>query len=269
MDNLKTISEGLSAILGLVGVFIFGYILLMGIIHKWGKTNWVKKERDRRTLQGKPNINLISGDTKAELPWKDPSLIQGGYTALGLVSSLLSYVAAMLLFFAIALDGVPIAPEVLGKVVGILMAWPVVMGAGTVLTDTKSIIDKYKLPTASFYFLIVIALIIAVLSIFIFMRSESYQLALGVQLILFLVVSCLISYVIGTRNGIEAAEIETRFPLVSVVTTQGNTIDRLRLYEKTDSDYRFIGEDGTDYILPGLHIAQIKHVPEKINTKAS
>lgn len=266
MENLKQIVEGISSFMGAIGVLLFGYILLMGLSRKAGKTTWSKRERERRISQGKPNINLISGDSKTELPWKDQSLIQGGFNALLFVGILLSYVVAMLLW-EVSQDNDGIAPDEMVQLVGILMAWPVFMGAFFTIMITILAVLVHKLPAKPFYPLFVVNLIIAISS-FLILRIESSHLALGLQTILFLVVSCLISYGQGISDGIMDADLETRFPLVSVVTVQGNTMEHLRLYEKTDTDYRFIGDDGVDLIIPGTHIAQIKHVPEKNNEKA-
>jgi len=90
------------------------------------------------------------------------------------------------------------------------------------------------------------------------LRSE--QFLLYSQIGLLLIVSTSLSYVHGISDGLKDADIETRFSVVNVIMKDGDGLKQLRLYEKTDIDYRFISEDGVEYIIPNNKIEMIIHL---------
>jgi hypothetical protein len=261
MDAIKVFIDGISALLGLIGVCLFGFILIMGLAHKSGRRIWFEKEKDRRTAQGKPNITLATTSDKPEMPWNDPSLVQGGLTALGTIGLLFIYVVAMLVFIA-SQQLKPLTANQTLYLVALLMGYPVAMGAFSVISLAFANIRQFKLQYRAFWFLFGINLVCAIATFFV-ARLQSSQSALLVQIFLLVIVSLSLSYIYGMRDGLKDADVEARFPLVEVLTTRGDSLKQIRLYEKTDTDYRFIGADGVDHILPGMHVAEIKYPLEK------
>jgi hypothetical protein len=139
MDILKQLSDGISAFLSLIGILLLGYMLLMGMARKAGKTKWYRIEQDRRILQGKANIGILSVGEEFELPWKDPSLIQGGFKALGIVGILLSYVAIMVAFMVTVTDDNRMSLNEVLTLVRVLMTWPVSMGVYVVQSKSNEL----------------------------------------------------------------------------------------------------------------------------------
>jgi hypothetical protein len=81
MDVLKSLSENTSAFLGSIGVYLLAALVILGLAHKAGRAWGFTKEKERRKSQGQPNIELLSGTEKPELPWKDSSLLLSGLKA--------------------------------------------------------------------------------------------------------------------------------------------------------------------------------------------
>lgn len=254
MDTLKGISEAINALLGVLGIFLLGYLLLMGFAHKAGKERWFDWEKGRRKSMGKPNIELYSKSSTTELPWKDPSLIQGGIAALANVAWFSLYVVIMLFLGAVEGD----SPSIEG--VAIYLSYPVAMLAFLIIITIRSYSRQYKLswkPFLGIVFVSVACAILTFLALALLLRSA--QLLLYSQIGLLLIVSTTLSYVHGISDGLKDAEIETRFSVVNAIMNEKHELHQLRLYEKTDLDYRFIGEDGSEYVVPKDKVVMIIH----------
>jgi hypothetical protein len=256
MNNLLEVSQGISALLGLLGVLLFGYMLIMGMAHKTGRTSWYEKEKERRKSKGKPNINLISGSVKPELPWNDPSLIQGGFTAIKTIGLLFLYVVLMLAFFVLVEKDLSV--ESLAATLPALLTYPVTMSVFFFIMMVIINIYHHKLSVKPFILPILITLGCGFCSFYVLWNVDSPPLAFVIQVALLVAVSLFLSHLFGMVDGINDADIESRFPLVDVISTSGMTKTQLRLYEKTDTDYRFIDNDGFDHIFPSSQISEIK-----------
>ncbi len=261
MDTLKGLSEAISAILGVLSIFLFAYLLIMGFAHRAGKNFWFDWEQKRRKSMGKPNIELSSKSSAAEFPWKDPSLIQGGFTALTSITILSMYVVIMTMFFAYQGEKLSL------WIIAVLLGFPVAMvGIFALPSLIWAIVQQYKLSWKAFGALVVVNLACGIVSFFVFPLLQSEQLALYSQIGLLLIVSASLSYVSGIPDGFKDADIENKFPVVDIVTNKGRR-QKLRFYEKTDSDYRFISEKGVEYIIPSAYIVEIIYVSQKENEK--
>lgn len=260
MDTLKEISSTISSLMSPLGVLLLGLVILMGSAYKSGKVNWLKIIKDLRRKQGKPNIVLVAESPSIELPWKDTGLLQGGIATLSALGFLLLYIGAVVSISAWLWAGNAFSTETLWKILAFAMIYPVVMVAFGGWFISYLHIRRFKLPIHFFVgtFLIEIACIIFSWQTAFHMNPP--ELAFVVQILLFIIVSLNLGFHYGMRDAIMESDIETRFPEVSVQTMKGLVIDHLRLYEKTDTDYRFIADDGTNYIIPSLQISEICHL---------
>jgi hypothetical protein len=264
MDTLKALSDAITSILGVLGIFLFGYLLLMGAFHRLGKKKWGDWERERRKSMAKPNIELYSKSSTTELPWKDPSLMQGGLTALAIIAILSMYVVLMLLFGAFTGDRTSIGS------IAILLGFPIaVVGMFYIPLIIRAYISLHELSWKPFRAFVIINFVCGILTFLVIFLVRSEQLVIYSQIGLLLVVSNSLSYVFGISDGFKDADIETRFPIVDVVLTEGGRFSHLRLYETTDIDYRFIGEDGSEYIIPNDRIVTIVYVPKEQNSNTT
>ncbi len=255
LEKVKFLSETVAPVLKILGVLFVGYVILMGYAHRRGRLTWVSKENQRRSSQGRPTINLLSRNPMVDVPWKDPSLIQGGLTAIFAVIILLSYVVMGLLSEMLFSQKL-----VMGDLLDLLlflMVWPVSMGG--FLIGVMIWQHRHRNAIRSLWGLIVIALVGFISSFAVPFVFEPPETALIVEIALLVILSFLLSYLIGMNQGITEADIEKQFPLVEVLTTQNETISQVRLYEKTDTDYRLIGEDGVNHIIPSVNIREIRH----------
>lgn len=267
MDSLGLSIDELNTMLGILGIFVFGYLLLMGFARRAGKSTWLEREVQRRRSTGKPNATLSSKSNKTEFPWNDASLIEGGFTALIHVALLTLYVPITLLIGYYILGYQYTVIRNTGSLLPVVMVYVGFL----VFIRLGSYTRQYALPKEQFRVLkvAVVASGVLGLAIAVLRRLDlitSDLLLISVELGLLLVVSYILSYVYGISDGLKDANIETRFPLVEVRTNQGNILKGLRLYEKTDSDYRFISENGVDHIIPSAVIMEIRHASKAENS---
>ena len=78
------------------------------------------------------------------------------------------------------------------------------------------------------------------------------------QLVILGFLSFISAYTLGIADAMKETDVCSRFPLVRVITTEGDTILNFRFYARTDIDYRFIDEDGSEHIMPIQHIREVK-----------
>lgn len=259
--NLQDFSAVLSSILGILGLFLLGYIILMGWAYQSGRNTCFAKIIEKYRKDQKPIVKLLSTSSKGELPWQDPALIHGGMTALRVIAILFGYVVMMSIFAS--LDETMTTNELI-RAMSIFMIYPIVMISifvimvAAIFSLRQNVFRPFEF-AGSLFSPILIGSGAAVLSYYLINVIKESVPLLASQILLLVVVSMCISYLYGVIESFKDANIEERFPLVEVITLH-QKIAQLRLYEKTDTDYRFIGEDGINHIIPTANIIEIRHL---------
>lgn len=62
----------------------------------------------------------------------------------------------------------------------------------------------------------------------------------------------------GVFAGISSTDYEARFPAVQVSTIDGSSRDDLRLTKANGSEYRFVGPDGLEFLIPREHVRLVR-----------
>lgn len=267
LESLKTLIETMSSVLESFGVLLLTYVIIMGLSQRAGKLTWLAKEKSRRQGQGEPCIELASRNPRDEVPWKDSSVLKGGFQALVVVLILSSYVVIMLAVSGLA-GGELGNQATLVRLIGLLLLYPILMLGFIIIIFI--VIHRSKNTVKSNKMVILIALSVSGLcmstiysmdnpsGVFgeVLVRNPSW--ALMVQILLLFMMSVSYSYVMGMASGIKEATVEGRFPLVEVTLCDGSILEKQWFYEKTDNDYRFIGQDKVERIIPGTRISEIR-----------
>jgi hypothetical protein len=87
-------------------------------------------------------------------------------------------------------------------------------------------------------------------------KSMDASVALTIQSMALAILSLFFSYLVGM--GDKKADPSLNYPLVNFVLVQGDNLDKALLYERTDSDYRLIAQDGSNRIVPAVNVREIR-----------
>lgn len=144
----------------------------------------------------------------------------------------------------------------------VLMILPVFSVVFMAIITSTILINSLKLPIRFFIGTFFIELACIIFSWQIAFHVEPPAIALGLEMFLFMVASLNLGFHIGMRDAIHESNIEMRYPIVSILTDKGIQMGNLRLYERTNTDYRFIANNGTNYIIPISKISEIRYLQE-------
>ena len=94
-----------------------------------------------------------------------------------------------------------------------------------------------------------------------------YSVALYTAIII--VLSFGLSYTIGMSEGLRSADPALNYPLVTLEMRDGGRLERAWLYERTDSDYRLVTENGTNHVVPAANVKEITRPLEPASVATS
>ena len=249
------------------------YVICMGLLRWYGQTTWRRREERCRKAAGLPVASCFSN---AEQGFTYTSLLQGGFDGALITAAQMAWVLLMLGFFwlqwafvslllLIFLGGPPLKLTDLDvhiwELVSILMYFPVIMVASVALRNLFT--SRHRISLRSF--VLAICLIVACVAatiIAVWATADRTTLVL-VQLFSVAVMSLCMSFFMGIANGLRLADPEASYPLVSVELQQGAGFDRVWLYERTDSDYRFLSATGANYVVPAANVTKITKIGDQ------
>jgi hypothetical protein len=104
--------------------------------------------------------------------------------------------------------------------------------------------------------IVILCLAVSVASTF-FLKFDEAPVIIT-QLVITAILSLCLSYIIGSREGHRVADPTASNPLVKLEVVHGENLDRAWLYERTDSDYRFVTESGLNHIVPAANVKRIQ-----------
>jgi hypothetical protein len=84
------------------------------------------------------------------------------------------------------------------------------------------------------------------------------EMFLAFQLGVALFQAFVVSRLSGVFAGISSTDYEARFPAVQVSTIDGSSRDDLRLTKANGSEYRFVGPDGLEFLIPREHVRLVR-----------
>jgi len=233
-------------------VFLFSmFVIFMGIARWGGKTISRNQEKARRKSANEPAALLASVGGDAEQSFTYTGLFKGGLIGL--------YLTAILLMYAVIMQAFKLAPRVVNQEaisrtdllegMPILLLFPVLM---------MPFLVWILLPKGSgrpVWVVIVICWAADAMALYFGKLSDPVAV---VELLTTAILGLCMSYVIGMREGVKAADPTKSCPRVSVEVIEGNDLDRGWLYETTDTDYRLVTEDGANHIIPSSNVKSIR-----------
>jgi len=238
-------------------VFVISiFAVAMGVSRWLGKTLWLNRENLHRKKLGLPTASLFASGGSSEQSFTYTALLQGGLVGLGILGIVLSYVVLMLAFFYFIGD-VDGWPRALKGTVG-LMIYPVGMLGFIVLIAIVFCKGSNSLFHSIAMFVFVVLCVVAGLSPVGQGKSMDASVALTIQSMALAILSLFFSYLVGMGEGIKKADPSLNYPLVNFVLVQGDNLDKALLYERTDSDYRLIAQDGSNRIVPAVNVREIR-----------
>jgi len=175
-------------------------------------------------------------------------IISGGLLGLYLVAGNMSYVAVMVINLGV---------DPLRENVGTVMAYPIsAMLSAILLTINKTRLLRFM--PKIFRTIVGITLIIGV-PLVIFIATIQMKLLYSVALYtaIIIVLSFGLSYTIGMSEGLRSADPALNYPLVTLEMRDGGRLERAWLYERTDSDYRLVTENGANHVVPAANVKEI------------
>ena len=224
------------------------FVVCMGISRWFGRKHWLQKEKSRRKKAGLPVASLVSHDGSTEQSWTYYGLFQGGLLALYVVAGNMIYVAIM-----VAKLGVNQFREYVGTVMG----YPI---SAILLVILGAINRTHLLQFVPMILRITIGIILAIgTSLMLVLATNETEPLYSVTLYagIMIVLSLALSYTIGMSEGFRSADPALNYPLVTLETRDGARLERAWLYERTDSDYRLVTENGANHIVPATNVKEI------------
>ena len=245
--GLNDAADAAEHVLKLLGAMGFAYVLATGLAYRAGTRRGQALAERQRLVEGKPNLKPFPEESEDKLFWKDTALMQGGINGIFIMAILASYVVFMLAIFR------PPA-AMLPKSISLLMIYPNVMTGFFAALWGLSLLRLKVIPI---YLLIVLTIAAAVLSCVVATSSSTVS-ALTIQLLLCAVQSAVLSYFVGIGRGNTLANLEARYPLVAVTTTDGHTRADLRALKIGTNDCRFMETDGSISLIPKAKVASVR-----------
>lgn len=258
MDGLAQFNSIVGATVRTFFPFALALVVALGYARRLGRNLGVALETQARQSRREPVIGLASSTASVAF-WSDPQTIIDGLQSLTLVLVLSLYVAFVPLVVAILF---PHHETQLPRVVGDSLALPEVV----LLSFWLNHLSRTYLSRVIRGFFAIVALNVFLTAIMDIGAPRSLWPItqwrfLLVQILLTADLSAYFSYRLGIFEGRQSASAFMKLPLVKVHTSRGETISNFRLYEKSDRDYRFIGADGEERIIPIAHVYQIVKGP--------
>jgi hypothetical protein len=238
--GLTNTADAVEHLLKLLGAIGFAYVLTTGLAYRAGTRRGQNIAENLRAAEGKPNLKPFPDDGNDTPFWKDNALLQGGIKGIFIMAILFSYVVIMLAVFRPPASVLPMS-------LSLLMIYPNMMAGFFVFAMGLSL---RKLKVGVIYALILLSIVAAVLSLVIIVKAIGAIEALTIQLLLCVFQSAVIAYFMGIFRGSIQANLEKRFPLVAVTTTDGHTRSDLRVMKIGASDCRFMEPDGSASLIP-------------------
>jgi len=227
------------------------FVICMGVSRWFGKRLWYKEKVSWRKELKLPVASLLSLGSSDSSSFTYSSLFQGGFIALGLVSFLL---LSVLVFPEADEDPLQVLPWTMSfPILGVALI-SLYQFAENVGGHFAMLIHSIKLSIRS-VFLIIFTVTSGLAEIALLLKLKT---AFPVQILIFTIICLCYSYTIGMREGLEAADPELTYPLVSVEVIQGTSFGEAWLYERTDSDYRIVTKSGSNHIIPASNVKEIK-----------
>ncbi len=232
------------------------YVICMGFARWYGQAFWRKQEETRRKAAGLPVAACFSN---AEQGFTYTGLFQAGLSIVWIAATQMAYVAFMLAYDkGLALFTPTNTRSDIWDRVSILMYFPIIMITFGALANFFAFRRRLGF-LAWFLPMCVMAVCVAATVIAVWMTDGKPTLV-AVQLVAVTVLSLCMSYSFGMADGFHRADPEANYSLVNFELHQGAGFDRVWLYERTDSDYRFVSETGVNHIIPAANVTKITKV---------
>ena len=260
LETLARISDVTASLVKGLGPVLAGYFILMGFANRRGKQSWFERATRRRMENGKPVIQTLSKKTGGQPPWKDPALLHGAFTAVVIIVILSGYILFMLLWDMISKGQFPDEKQIVTSI-SFLMTYPITMTGFVIFQQIKQVRKDY--PLKSYSALIIYSAFCVVATWFVPWLIHPFSIALIAQLALLTVISFSVSFAMGMQEGIKEADLEQRFPPVTVYLKDNERLEKVRLYDRKDYEYRLLAGDGTQLIVPAANIRMIRTEPLK------
>jgi len=229
-------------------LFLFSLLVLgMGACRLYGRRTWLQWEKSQRKKAGLPVASLISQDTARS--WRYSDLYQSGLWGAGLLGFNAVSIAVSPMLFPIPYESVVanvhsgIRSTVFSTVLLIVMLIKQARGMQFMRHSPGLII-------------ILIASLFAPLAA-VWLDLEPWDIVAIKASILVILFLC-VSYVLGMTEGLRIADPALNYPLVTLEVRDGETLDRVWLYERTDSDYRLVTERGSNHIVPATNVKEMR-----------
>jgi hypothetical protein len=256
IGQFKEISDALASALKVFSILIPAYIVALGLARRAGKQLASKRRIRKWKAQGLPRIRLFWNTPQTIPAWKDPAVLSGGLTGLVTILFWMSFVLIGLLipiFLPNITDPNLTVPELVAR----LIFFPNLMIGLNIAI--RAWISRSGTPT----FLSIAAFTCFLLSTGAIIWVNDSQREIIIQLLIFLVLSFIMSFNGGMSEGLFEFSSPDLFayPMVEVVLKNDKTMNLVRLYQTTPTDYRFIRDDGVELILPSQQIAEIRYHP--------
>ena len=255
--DLSNATELIERLLKLLSIVAIAYIIVMGLIQRAGVKYGVRTAQRRREREGKPKVISLPRSDNSAAFWKDETLLRAGLQAIAGILILCSFVILMLIF------NPPRVQELPGAV-SRLMTYPNFMAAVVVFQLTLALFSAHN-SRPFLWLLVVLSIACAVLTWLVGSWPEGR--ALGFQGIIFLTQSSLLAYIVGVHIGVRAADVEKELPLAEVHTLEGDIVKDLRMQSASQTEYRFIGKDGAECLMPATQVRMIRVVRDLESVK--
>ena len=224
------------------------FVVCMGLFRWLGRRTWLQWEKSRRKEAGLPVALLMSQDGAAETSWTYSALYQGGLLGVSLVASNITFVV----FMMIPQRSVEEAVSALVILMGVPI-FSTVLGIFQIIRTERGLRFIRNSPG-------VIIIAIAGLSTWIVGVTRDIEpvYVVAIDTLVMAILSFCLSYALGMTEGLRTADPALNYPLVTLQTRDGETLDQAWLYERTDSDYRLVTVSGSNHIVPAANVKEIK-----------
>jgi hypothetical protein len=246
--TMPTSLSDVESLFKISGTVAITYIIVMGLTHRAGIKYGAQMAQRQHEREGKPVIRELLRSESPGAIWKDEALIRAGVRVAAGTLGLLIYAGVWLAIHWPSVEQLP------GEISNQITSWNQVTGI-------LALIITLHLGRSLKRRLWVIAVPGVACSVLAFsIRVLRVEHALVYQSLIFLCVSMILAYQLGVLDGIRAEDFEQQLPLVEVHTAGGETISGLRMKSVSQAEYRFIGQDGAECLIPSAQVCMIRAV---------